>query len=341
MPADESLDQLGDRRAYLGASDIGPLFNRGEFGRTKLDVYREKVGQKAFLETPDTRRGKRLEAIAAEEWSLDTGQEVRFERRVLVHPRLDFLRGHIDRRVVVANRPLELKCPRSGKYYRIKADGLPDAYVLQGQTYALLDNAEAIDWGIFCADSWEIATFSLPANKTIQNKIEEVAARFWFENVLPRVPPAPVNKNDKEVLDTFERVGAEVQLVTNQEYIDAARLLREADKIIDDGEMLKEMAKQRIIAAIGMKFGKYSGGCLRLNYYGTKGKTSFDKKKLAESRPLDLTKVIKWLEERTGEMNTELVNKLIDQCALDLAEFETRGDPGSVFRPYYIDGGDD
>lgn len=339
-PAKASPDDdrfLSDRREYLGMSDIAALFNRSDFGKTPLDVYREKVGLAMFSESNDSKRGKKLETIAADEFTERTGMAVAVEAQPLVHPRLPFLRGHIDRRVLATGRALELKCPRSGKFYRIQNEGLTSGFIFQGQGYLLLEGAPMMHWGIFCADTWEMLPFELEASPTIMTRIEETAERFWNENVLKRVPPKGVNDSDKEAL-IIDRVGGELNLRTDEPFIDAGRLLREAAAIIDDGKLLWDLAKARVLTAIASKFGKYQGGPLRLNYFESKGRTTLDKDRLLAARPIDLVKLVPWLEQKMTEPPD--VTELVTECSLDLLEFFKTGEPFPVFKPSYIDEGE-
>lgn len=338
--AEEGKAFVLERREYLGITDVAALLNKSDRGRTALDVYREKVGLADYTETPDSKRGKKLEAIAAEEWSEATGKTVVREPKALIHPRLGFLRGHLDFRVKETKRPLEIKCPRSSRFHRIKGEGLPASHIIQGQGYALLDEAPSIDWGIFCADVWVIIPFTLTTDKRLGLRIEDAADRFWNEHVLPMKPPKAVNDADKENLE-LDKVGGELEIRDDMDYLEAGRLLREAKRILDDGDELFELAKQRVLLAIANKIGKYQGGCLRLNYFETKGRTSFKKDRLIEAKPLDLPKVAQWLSKEFGVINdTALIELLVTECGLDISEFQSRGEPYPVFRPTYIETGD-
>src|SRR5687768_11161277 len=91
---------LEDRQSYLGASDMAAILGVDEH-KTALDLYNEKRGLvPPFEGNNQTKRGLKLEEIAAQEYTEITGRKVVRRRTELVHPEHDFIRGHIDRRVV-------------------------------------------------------------------------------------------------------------------------------------------------------------------------------------------------------------------------------------------------
>src|SRR6185369_8611177 len=94
------------------------------------------------------------------------------------------------------------------------------------------------------------------------------------------------------------------------ESIEAAQLFREAKQLEKDSETLIDLAKQRVKAAVGNKLGKYQGGGMRLAYFQSQGRTSFDKKALAAAYP-----------------------------QIDLSQFEKRGDPFEVLKPIFASEG--
>jgi putative phage-type endonuclease len=293
-----------DRRRYLGASDMAAILGVDEH-KTALDVYNEKLGLvECFAGNKQTERGQRLENVAAQEYAAHTGRKVHRRRTELIHPKYEFIRGHIDRRVVGDKRPVEIKCPSRGMFHKIKREGLPMSWIVQMQTYLWLDGSDVGDFAPFCADAWEILPFEVARQPEVYEQIERAAVVFWTEHVLKQVPPA-ATKQDAPTIE-FAKIAGEVIHRDDPEFIEAAQLFREAKQLEKDSETLVEIAKQKVKAAVSNRFGKYQGGGMRLAYFQSQGRTSFDKKLLAATYP-----------------------------QIDLTQFEKRGDPFEVLKPIF------
>lgn len=324
------------RRDNLHVSDIAAILGKS-VRRTALDVYRAKLGLELDITTPDIQRGRKFEDIAADCWMERTGLECVAEDHPIVHPRLPFLLGHIDRRVTSDGNQLELKCPRVARFWRIKADGLEIDYILQGQGYAMIEKKTLVHWGLFCADNMEVLPFQIAAEPSLWPTIESEMDRFWNEHVLPGVPPPAANYFDQEKL-VIDKIKGEVELRDDVEFVEAARLLREAALIVDDGEGLFEEQKERILGMVEKKIGKYadSAGHIRLSYYECGGKSSLKTDELKRARPLQLDKVVAWLQSKTGDrVSSSVVDELVAECELKLDDFTKTGEPYRVFRPTY------
>ena len=295
---------LVERQSYLGASEMAAVLGVDDH-KTALDLYNEKIGLvPPFAGNNQTKRGLRLEEIAAQEYTEATGRKVQRRQTELIHPEHGFIRGHIDRRVVGDKRPVEFKCPSRGMFYKMRRDGLPMAQIVQMQSYLWLDHSSVGDFAIFCADTWELLPFTIEAQPELFEQIEHLAVVFWTEHVLKRVAPAIVEA-DRPAIE-FAKVAGEVTHVDDPEFIEAAQLLQEAKQLENDGKLLYEIAKQRIINSVGGQFGKFQGGGLRLSYYQSPGHSSFDKKRLAAEHP-----------------------------GIELSRYEKRGQPFPVFRPFF------
>lgn len=294
-----------DRRRYIGMSDLAAILGEDP-NKTALDVYNEKLGLvPPFEGNRHTERGLKLEDVAAREYTEKTGRKVHRRRTELIHPKYDFIRGHIDRRVVGRDRrPVEFKNPSRGMFYKMKRDGLPMPHVIQMQGYLWLDRSPVGDFGIFCSDVWEMLPFPVEAQPELFDRMEHAAVVFWTEHVLKEVPPA-ATKQDAPTIE-FAKIAGEVIHRDDPEFIEAAQLFREAKQLEKDSETLVEIAKQKVKAAVGNRFGKYQGGGMRLAYFQSQGRTSFDKKLLAATYP-----------------------------HIDLTQFEKRGDPFEVLKPIF------
>ncbi len=293
-----------NRKQFIGASDMPAILGLSEY-RSPLDVYNEKVGLVApFAGNRNTERGTRLEALAAELYQERTGRRLHKRKTELIHERLDYLRGHIDRRVVGEDkRVVEIKCPSLGMFHKIKREGPPVQWLIQLQIYMLLDKSAVASFAIFCADAFDLVTFDVDQQPDLYPEYERAAAEFW-ERVQNRQPPEPLEV-DKTKFE-FLRTAGEVTRRTDDAFLEAAHLLHEADRLRRDGETLHALAKQQMIEAAG-GYGKFETHGLRLHYQLQRGRTTLDKKALAAAHP-----------------------------EIDLSLFEKEGSPFETFRAVWL-----
>lgn len=296
--------EIKSRRSYLGCSELGAVMGVDPY-KTPLDVFNQKLGLvEPFQGNRHTERGEKLEAIAAKEYTEKTGRSLRRRSEALVHPELEFFRGHIDRLVVGQERIAEIKCPSQGSFAKIKREGPPVSWILQLQGYLLLSGKSAGEYIVFNADQWELVTFEVAAEPALFPSIEAAARDFW-NHVRSRIPPEPVAADKAKI--EFANVAGEVVKRTDPEFATAAEELFDAYHLRKDADALYEFAKDRLKAVVG-GLGKYEGAGLRLHYAMQEGRKTFDYKALARTHP-----------------------------ELDLDPFFKTGSPFEVFKPVFLE----
>jgi putative phage-type endonuclease len=333
-----------ERRQYIGGSDIGAILGVNPY-KTKLDVYREKVGDVLpFAGNPHTSRGTRLEQIAAEEYQIRTGRRLFRLRKLLTHPDHPYLGGHIDRRIVNMDGIAEIKCPTLGMFSKIKREGLRADYIAQMQWYLGLSKQSFGEWIVFCADQWELLpSFRVDFDAPLFGSMVEQAATFWNEHVLKRVPPEP-DPRDEAIAAELHSVGDTRIMRDDADMIAAMDLLREAKRLSSEAELIEETAKERIKELIEDKPGCYEGPGYRLYLRESPGRVTFDKKALAGAKPLDRVAVgavlTKYWNAPTPMFSTQFEQMIVEvgRANLDLAQFDKQGKPFTSLRPYFFGG---
>ena len=331
------------RTQYIGGSDIGALLGVNPY-KTPLQLYREKVGlDEPAADNPHTKRGIALESVAAEWYAKETSIKLRRSNKFLRHLQHEFIGGHMDRELVGRDAMAEIKCPSLGAWSKLKREGLRPDYVAQMQWYLGLSGKEFGVWIIFCADQWDGLHWTLSADYPMFEKMVEKATEFWYNHVIPRVPPSPTD-DDTERL-TIEAQGGTAVRRDDPEFVEAMRLLREAKTLSKEAAQIEETAKERILALVNEEPNCYTGPGYRAYLRLNEGRTTFDKKALAANRPLDRTSV--WAElipalHRLAPLalpeQIEEVVATVGKCHLDLAKFEKQGKPFTSLRPYFTGG---
>lgn len=296
-----------ERQKYLGASEIAAVMGLSPY-KSPLEVYNEKLGLAApFTGNAHTERGNRLEQIAAEFYTDQTGKRLMRRNAALTHPEYDFIKGHIDRKIVGEDALAEIKCPSVGAYWKYQREGLPQSMIVQMQVYLGLAGYDRGVFIIFCADQWDAAIFEVEFSVEIYDEAVRAAADFWNYHIIAKEPPDP-NKADKASIE-FEKVGGDLIVRTDEEFCSAVEMLREAAQIKADGEYLYDEAKKAVIKAISDAPGRYEGNGVRIAYSEVAGRVTFDKKAFQAANP-----------------------------EIDLEPFHKQGRPYKMFRPYFKQG---
>lgn len=295
MTATAQTFDAAERRKYLGASEVAAIMGLDKY-RTPLDVYNEKMGLvPAFEGNRHTERGRKLEAVACDEYTELTGQKLHRRNQAYTHPAHSFIVGHIDRVFVGEKRLAEVKCPSMAAFRKYQREGLPPSMIVQLQMYLGLTGYEKGTWIIFCADAWDMATFDIDFDGEIYAKAVNAAFEFWRDHIEPQIPP----RFDTEAVDVeIAKIGGSVIVREDEPFCAKAQAVKEAADLKRDAEELLDAAKKDLIDAFEGECGAYQiPGLARIYYTETAGRVSLDKKALKAAHPeLDLTRF-----EKTGK----------------------------------------
>jgi len=217
-----------DRQKFLGGSDVAAIFGVSPW-RTPLDLYLDKITPRAEQPVLDPEkqkffaRRKRQEPVIAEMLADEYGIEVtRLSMDENPNRYLDaehqFLAAEIDFEFLMSQAVRE--------HFHERADfaAIPDGTLLNGEIKAI-HPFKASEWGeqgseevpihyaaqvmhglgvtrrpaalvaaLFGLDN--LVCFPIMADPQTISAMREKAIAFWTENVVPRVPPAPVSVED-------------------------------------------------------------------------------------------------------------------------------------------------
>lgn len=274
-----------ERQKYIGCSEFGAVCGLDKY-KTPLDVYNLKRGLvEPFAGNNHTERGNRLEKIAAELYTELTGNKLMRKSAAFVHPDHPFIVGHIDRVIVGEKKIAEIKCPSVAAYRKIQRDGLPESMILQLQGYLGLSGYASGEWIVFCADQMDVLNFTLEFDQGIYDAAIAACVKLWNENISQGVAPI-ATKDDKDKLIELAKIGGQdVTKRDDETFVNAITMLAEAKQILADGKELEELAKNSVKDAVENVTGIYEGGGFRLNFSPTKGRSSFEKDRLAAEHP--------------------------------------------------------
>jgi len=327
----EVTQAVEDRTQFIGASEVGAILGHDPY-KTALQVYEEKVGLVLpFTGNAHTRRGTRLEEIAAEEYAAKTGKRLHRVHGRLQHPVYPFLTGKIDRRVVGERALAEIKCPSLGAFSKIKRTGLHEGYIAQMQTYLGLAGFEVGYWVIFCADQMEVVDFPVEFDPELYTQIVDRVSSFWLNHVVPKIPPVAVELDEARLeIQRAEGAVPRIDLSSNGQFCEVAAMLRDAKQLKAEAEILEAQAREQVLEYADGP-GVYIGGDVRISYTFSRGRSSFDKKALAGAKPFDRIATSAAVLKLCGGVASDAIAALRG-CELDLTAFEKQGASFAVLR---------
>lgn len=336
------------RKKGIGGSDAAAIIGKSPYA-TALDIYREKVGEAAPKETtPQMLRGKYLEETAVAIYCDLTGRRVRRQPQK-VHKDFPFILGNIDRQVLAelgtdtgvtkGTGLVEVKCPGMRTFLRYDREGLPAHIIIQGQHYLGVTGYAWMDFIIFNADLWKLRHFTVERDDAFIEGLFEAERRFWTEHVEKRVPP-PALGMLHQALPEIELPEVDGEIVTREdpEFAAAAEMLQQAQRLVDDADLVKEQAIQRLKELVG-GYGVFEGAGLRAYWKPQAGRKTFDRKALEGTRPLDRMKVLNALADYQDSVDADFLKSLSDAlgaCDVDFAAFDKVGKSFDTFRPYFL-----
>lgn len=340
----ERTEWLKERKKGIGGSDAGAIAGVDPY-TTPLDVYLDKIGERGETpENPHIKRGRRLEALIAQEYMERHPEVTLTEPKLRRHPDHQWMIGTPDRIIASPQKSkmglgiLEIKAPARAMYERIKLNGVPPNYILQMQHYLMLYGYAWGTFAIFNADQWEMLLVDVERDDELCAQLLKVEERFWNENVVPRVPPPTITepavklpKHDGKVKDKAKDPAFGVAV---EAYLSAQDMVKEA-------ESLQTAAKQKLIDEVHGEAGVYETLTHRVYYTAVDGRTTFDKKALAQVKPIDRLKLTLEMQaiyaagQGFNEAWADLGEAIhLGKCDLDLSEFETKGSDFMTLRVY-------
>jgi putative phage-type endonuclease len=196
-------DVLTNRNEYIGGSEAASALGLSRYN-TMLGLWAEKTGQIVSEQSDSIAAevGKELEDYVARKFTEATGLQVEKVDEAFIHPEYNFLRAHIDRRVIGENSILECKTCSVRKAQEWIDDEIPQEYIIQVMHYLMVTGAQYGYIAVLIGNEqfkWKI----IERDESAIQQILEGEKRFWNEFVIPRVMPMMITANDSSVLSAL------------------------------------------------------------------------------------------------------------------------------------------
>lgn len=243
-----TTEQTARRAHSIGGSDVAALFGLSPW-QQPMDVYRRLVGEaeteEAPLEDDDPRLlGQEFEATIREQWrrrlERDYGAAVRViaPRQAMVHPRIEYLHGHIDAiaQVVRPRRIGEMKLvvdPRQrANWGEQGTDDVPEHYLLQCQTYLAVSGFEVADLCPWFGPR-DFRRYVIHRSEELIEIIEARVVEFWRQHVECREPP-PIDYGHRHAIALLRLIYDTVDTTETVELPAAAAAVHETRRLAQE-----------------------------------------------------------------------------------------------------------
>jgi putative phage-type endonuclease len=208
---------LKRRKNFICGSDISALVGANPY-KTAVDIYLDKINPEVAIEqtSEPARFGILLEDIVAQEYADRTGYNIELEPKLVINDKYPFAAANIDRWVNNKNHILECKTTSFIKRDAWGAEGtdqIPDMYLCQVAWYAFVCNKPKVDIAVLIGGQ-DFRIYTYERNMNLELKLIAIARKFWYENIINRIPPNPTtledvnklykNSNDQAVQATEE-----------------------------------------------------------------------------------------------------------------------------------------
>lgn len=336
-----------ERRAFLEArrdSGIGGSEIHDLLTGNALTVYHNHtrpIEHEDADESIHLLRGRVLEPFALEVFARMTGWVVRHEKQQVTHPDYPGASCSPDGTLFDPARTDEgsgeVKAPSWRVFRYLIEHGTRDEILWQVQhTLAV----RRMLWGTLIFVTLEhsdgpLYHVDVEAQPDVGQFCLEVAAEFWRQHVIPRVPPDPWEwaKLREKAPRLADREPYGKQLVALDDDEEARALIAQrctVDTVLRQAAFAKEDITDELDALLARAYpgqGRFEvSGLAKVTRVQTKTAGGFDKSLLVEHRPVDRDALVRYLMDEHG-FEVEKAEGVAEMLRLDLGHFQRPGRP--------------
>lgn len=253
--ADNKTEWLKARKTGIGGSDVAAVLGLSPW-RSPLDVWLDKTGRAEPQEENDAMYwGAKFEALVAQKYSEESGNEVRRVNSILRSKEYPMLIGNIDRAVCTEKGKLpvvkgEFRTPKilECKTAAVKSeawgdegtDEIPDYYLTQCLHYLGLTGCECCDVAVLFTGPRKFGIYTVMADSDVIGEMSARLADWWETYVAKDTPPPPRSAADVQRL--FKRsVSKEITATAEIEalayaYATTYRTFRQTEAQLDEAK---------------------------------------------------------------------------------------------------------
>lgn len=243
-----------EARCYgVGGSDIGILCGLSTY-KTSYELFLSKriPGEAPYVDNSPisnaARRGNALESYILDLYEEQSGQPLAMrDVPMKYHKDYNFIFANYD----AINHEGQIVEAKSAQVFLKKMWGdpgtaqIPKTYLLQVAHYVEVEDCDYADIIVyFLDDTWAVYRYN--RNLAFGRSILDIGIRFWEENVLKKIPPAPMSTAD--VIKMFPAPNEVEQIAANDEIRQSLAYFKSLKAKKDEYEGLAEAEKVKIVS---------------------------------------------------------------------------------------------
>ena len=246
-------ERLPVERPWIGGSDLAAVCGLSPY-EAPIDVWLQKTGRAPPKETNLAMRiGILAEPMLGILYEEATGETTRAPAEC-IHPKYPFIKGHPDREIWHKRKSCELK---TGNIFTAHAwgepgtDEVPMHYLVQELLYMSLRNDDEGAMAVLLGGN-DFRVYRLHRDQALEERLIEMAVRFWTDHVLADVPPPPDGSEGMSEYLTRRYPKSVGDLIPSTPEIEAlAATMREAKQAREGWENIEALAKQKLTVLVG------------------------------------------------------------------------------------------
>jgi putative phage-type endonuclease len=301
-----------NRLGFIGGSDVQHVLNLEPYGCAAWlwDTKRGVPEDYPESYNPFFERGHALEPIIKKKFLEENGYVSVPHPELQQHPEYPFMQSRVDdmvskqepfsgQLVTVSQKVFEAKSAMREVFFKMKKEGLPEAYIVQMQHYLAVTGLESGIYATLWPDGWQMESFEVPRNDELIEQIIQAEINFWklVENG-PRPEKLPLDdkrcqkctrrnscQGDK-LLELYRDMEGETDLPVmagNVLFDKASEQYIAAKEIADNANADLETAKKDLQDIIGDNPGAYGNG-IKIHYRVQKS-NRFDTTRFKKDHP--------------------------------------------------------
>lgn len=247
-----------DRRNFIGSSDIAAILGVSRF-TTAYECWQKKTAEVADESESNSvqRRGHRVEPLIVRTLEEEYGFRIVSRNTYDVHPVYSFMRAESDF-VYASNVGAGMLGHGEAKSVGFGRDGwgevgtqeVPPDYL--AQVLFALDCKPHLSEATIAAGFGfdDVRPYTIEPNPELQDAIIKMAADFWHDFVLPRIPPPSQTTND--CVAKIERLSRGFRWTVNEQAAEALRVMRELKRERKQLDRLIEAAEFSLFEQVQM-----------------------------------------------------------------------------------------
>lgn len=210
---EQNSDWLAERKKGIGGSDAAAVLAE-KYGCPRALFYDKTGVEPDYIDPESTQnlyaRGHALEAIIAERFTSETGMKVK-RMPAKVSKDRPWMRVNVDRMIFSVDETgpgyLECKTANAHVFADMRAEGMPDHYVLQVQHGLAVTGWQWAEFAILEPYTFEFMHFRVKRNEALIAVLREKEEAFWNLVQIGTVPAALADFNDTRCAKCVYRRG--------------------------------------------------------------------------------------------------------------------------------------